>query len=43
MDVGGGQLASIMPYATAFKLLITPITAQGIGLRLKRGLVLRKF
>ena len=31
MDVGGPVLAPILPYATAFKLLVTPITAVGIG------------
>ena len=31
MDVGGNVLAPILPYATAFKLLVTPITAVGIG------------
>lgn len=31
MDIGGAVLAPILPYATAFKLLVTPITAVGIG------------
>ena len=43
MDVGGAVLAPILPYATAFKLLTTPITSVGIGLRLKRGIVMCPF
>lgn len=37
MDIPGAALAPLLPHASAFKVLATPITAAGAGLRYKRA------
>ena len=37
MDVPGRALAPVLPFASAFQVLATPITAAGTGLRSKRA------
>lgn len=36
LDIAGASLADVLPHASAFQVLVSPIAAQGIGLRLKR-------
>ena len=36
LNIAGASLADVLPHASAFQVLVAPIAAQGIGLRLKR-------
>lgn len=37
LNIASAQLAELLPHASAFQVLVAPIAAQGIGLRLKRA------
>lgn len=36
LNIASAPLADVLPHASAFQILVAPIAAQGIGLRLKR-------
>ncbi|KAK9812465.1 hypothetical protein WJX73_002038 [Symbiochloris irregularis] len=43
LNIASAPLADVLPHASAFQILVAPIAAQGIGLRLKRGLIMCQF